>query len=87
MHEIPCIVVASTNPIPIPIPIHMKSEHKAETAYVLAYNQASEALEAIHQMIHDLPAPEGEIAIDWSHVAEMARIAAQLKDLLPEEEN
>lgn len=55
---------------------------KAETAYIETYTRAMAALKAIEEMIHDKPAPEGDVKIDWGHVGDMARIASQLEDIL-----
>jgi hypothetical protein len=54
---------------------------KQETAYIAAYDRAIAALEAITNDIHDGPAPDGQVAITWANVADMARFARQLEEI------
>ncbi len=56
----------------------------AEAAYIEAYRRTMEAMEALKTMIHDNPAPEGEVKINWAHVGDMLRIATALEEILPE---
>ncbi len=62
----------------------MKSTQKAEAAYIAAQQRAMEALKKVQNMLQDFPAPEGEITINWGHVGDMLKIAAELEDILPE---
>lgn len=64
----------------------MTSQQKATASYLEAYKRAMKALKDVENMIHDNPAPEGEVEIDWRNVGDMLRIAAALEDLLPEGE-
>jgi hypothetical protein len=57
----------------------------AEKSYLRAYERAMTALRAVENMIHDNPAPEGDIQIHWGHVGDMNRIAAALESILPED--
>ena len=61
----------------------MNSKQKASAAYLEAYARAMKALKDVENMIHDNPAPEGEVAIHWGHVGDMLRIASELEDILP----
>jgi len=54
----------------------------AEQARANAYARAMRALAAVDAMIHDQPAPKGEIEIHWGHVGDMNRIAAALEELV-----
>ena len=57
----------------------------AEKSYLKAYNRAMAALRAVENLIHDQPAPEGDIQIHWGHVGDMNRIASALESILPED--
>ena len=57
----------------------------AATAYVEAYAKAMRALKDVENFIHDQPAPDGEIKIDWGNVGDMNRIVEMLKEILPED--
>lgn len=63
----------------------MNSKEKASAHYLSAYFRVMKALDDVEKMIHDQPAPGGEIEFHWGHVAEMLRIAAELEDILPED--
>ena len=65
----------------------MKTSAKetAESAYIAAYDRAMQALKDIESMIHDNPAPGGDIRITWGNVGDMARIAHELESILPED--
>jgi hypothetical protein len=54
----------------------------AEQARQNAYLRTMRALNAVKDLIHDQPAPEGEIEIHWGHVGDMNRIAAALEELV-----
>ena len=51
----------------------------AQNRYQKAYRDALAALAAVSHAIHDLPAPGGEIEINWGHVGDMIRIATDLR--------
>jgi hypothetical protein len=57
---------------------------KAEQTYLENYNRARAAIRKIEEMIHDMPAPEGEVKILWTHVGDMGHVADQLESILPE---
>jgi hypothetical protein len=57
---------------------------KAEAVYIENYNRARAALRKIEEIMHDMPAPEGDIEILWTHVGDMGHIADQLNAILPE---
>jgi hypothetical protein len=61
------------------------SKQKASATYLEAYARAMKALKDVENMIHDNPAPEGEVEIHWGHVGDMLRIASNLEDILPED--
>jgi hypothetical protein len=63
----------------------MNSQQKASAAYLESYARAMKALKDVENMIHDNPAPEGEVEIHWGHVGDMLRIASALEDILPED--
>lgn len=60
------------------------AQEKANAAYLAAYARAMKALKDVENMIHDQPAPDGEVGINWCHVGDMLRIAAELEEILPE---
>lgn len=55
--------------------------NEAEERYLAKYNEAQALIEKIQNRIHDLPAPEGEVPIDWGHFGDMARIVDQLREI------
>jgi len=61
------------------------SQQKATAAYLEAYYRAMKALTDVENMIHDNPAPEGEVEIHWGNVGDILRIASELEDILPED--
>jgi hypothetical protein len=58
---------------------------KASEKYLEAYARVMKALQDVENMIHDNPAPDGDIEIHWGHVGDMLRIAAQIEEILPED--
>ena len=62
----------------------MTSQEKAESAYLEAYKRAMQAIRDIESMLHDHPAPEGDLVINWGNVGDMLRIASELEDIFPE---
>ena len=63
----------------------MSKQITADQAYTEAYARVLKAIEAVEAMVHDLPAPEGEIKINWAHVGTMNHIATQLEQLAENE--
>jgi hypothetical protein len=59
-----------------------QTKETAEQAYTRAYNTAMANLKKIEEMIHDMPAPGGETKINWGNHGDMAKIAAELGDIL-----
>jgi hypothetical protein len=53
---------------------------QTQIAYATAYERVQAALMKLDEAIHDLPAPDGETAIDWSHVGSMNHIAAMIDE-------
>ena len=49
-----------------------------EEQYQAAYRRAMNALKAIDEAVHDMPAPESE-GVTWGSVADMQRIATDLE--------
>ena len=52
-----------------------------ETKYLAAAQRALAALRAVENKIHDMPAPCGEIPINWGHFGEMMRIVHNLEEI------
>lgn len=60
-----------------------KSAHATYLAsYLSAYERAKKALQAVETFIHDLPAPEGKIEINYGYVGDMNHIAEQLEQIV-----
>lgn len=60
----------------------MTSKENREMQYLAAYRRTQQAIKAINDAIHDLPAPENEEAeVGWAHVGEMLRFAAELEEI------
>jgi hypothetical protein len=57
------------------------NEKRTETAYLKAYNRAMTAIKDLEAAIHDLPAPGGEIQINWAHVGSMSHYAQEIEEL------
>jgi hypothetical protein len=53
---------------------------QTQIAYAAAYERVQAALMKLDKAIHDLPAPDGETAIDWGHVGSMNNIAAMIEE-------
>ncbi len=62
----------------------LTQKQKVAAAYLQAYTRAMKALKDVENSIHDNPAPDSEIQIDWAHVGDMNRIASSLEAILPE---
>lgn len=58
-----------------------KERQIPEVAYLNYYRRAMAAIQAIQNKIHDLPAPDGEIAINWAHVGDIGKIATDLEEV------
>lgn len=59
----------------------VKKNAEAEARYLQKYNQAQDLIAKIQERIHDMPAPDGEVAIDWGHFGEIARLVDQLREI------
>lgn len=56
--------------------------HSAEDAYVAQHAEAAALLEQLQEALFDLPAPDGEIPINWAHVGTVAELRRQLAEAL-----
>lgn len=54
----------------------------AEDAYVAHHAEAAALLEQLQEALFDLPAPDGEIPINWAHVGTVAELRRQLAEAL-----
>lgn len=54
----------------------------AEDAYVAHHAEAAALLEQLQEALFDLPAPDGEISINWAHVGTVAELKRQLAETL-----
>jgi len=52
-----------------------------ESRYFSAAERALAALRAVENKIHDMPAPGGEMPINWGHFGDMMRIVEQLEEI------
>ena len=59
-----------------------KPQLKAEAAYENAHLVAQDLLERIREQLFDLPAPEGEVRIDWAHVGTVTEVNHRLAELV-----
>ena len=54
----------------------------AQDAYLEKHTEALKLLEQLQQALFDLPAPDGEVAINWAHVGTVAEVKRQLAETL-----
>lgn len=54
----------------------------AQDAYLESHTEALGLLEELQQALFDLPAPDGEVAINWAHVGTVAEVRDQIKRTL-----
>jgi hypothetical protein len=59
----------------------MTNQQRIQAAYLAAYQDAMARLKNIERKIHDMPAPDSEIALDWGRVGDMSRIVEQLSEI------
>jgi hypothetical protein len=52
----------------------------AEIAYAKQHAAAAALLAQLQEALFDLPAPDSDTKIDWSHVGSLAEINRQLKE-------
>jgi hypothetical protein len=53
-----------------------------EEAYLEQHTQAAHLIQQLGEAIFDLPAPDGDVAIDWGHVGSVAELNRQLSAAL-----
>lgn len=58
-----------------------KPRLEAEAAYENAHLVANDLLERIREQLFDLPAPGGELRIDWAHVGTVAEVTHRLAEI------
>jgi hypothetical protein len=54
----------------------------AQDAYLAQHTKAAALLQELEEALFDQPAPDGEIAIDWSHVGSVTELNRQLENAL-----
>lgn len=54
----------------------------AEDAYVAYHAEAAALLVQLQEALFDLPAPDGEIPINWAHVGTVVELKRQLAEAL-----
>lgn len=54
----------------------------AEDVYIVTHSQALELLQRIEGAMFDLPAPDDETPINWTHVGTVAELKRQLTEAL-----
>ena len=58
-------------------------ERSAEEAYMTRHSECLSELDRIRQYLFDLPAPGGDVPINWSHVGEVGLVLDDLREVLP----
>jgi len=58
----------------------MKKE--IQTAYLNAYNDIQSLIQDLQNKLHDMPAPDSDIKLDWGHVGDMRKIKSELQEIL-----
>jgi len=58
----------------------MKNE--IQTAYLNAYNDIQSLIQDLQNKLHDMPAPDSEIKLDWGNVGDMRKIKSELQEIL-----
>lgn len=58
----------------------MSKPNDPEREYTLLHAECLGILKDIQDALQDLPAPEGEIKIDWTHVGSLQEIRRQLRE-------
>lgn len=53
-----------------------------EDAYVQRHASAIALLQSIQGKLMDMPAPDGDVQINWAHVGSVAHVDEQLKEIL-----
>ena len=59
-----------------------KQRLEAQPAYESAHMVATDLLGRINELLGDLPAPDGEIAINWTHVGSLAEVNHRLASIV-----
>jgi hypothetical protein len=59
-----------------------KPHLQAEAAYENAHIVATNLLDRIRDLLQDLPAPEGEVVINWAHVGSLAEVNNRLSSVV-----
>ena len=59
-----------------------RENQTAEDAYMNAHQTVQAAVERIGELLFDLPAPDSEVAINWSHVAELNEVNTRLSRVI-----
>jgi len=54
----------------------------AEEAYLERHTQAAHLIQQLGEAIFDLPAPDGDVTINWGHVGSVAELNSQLSTAL-----
>lgn len=59
-----------------------KQKIEAEPAYETGHMIATDLLARINELLQDMPAPGGEIQINWAHVGTINHVNAKLSDII-----
>ena len=59
-----------------------KPRLEAQPAYESAHMVATDLLGHIAELLQDLPAPDGEVVINWGHVGSLAEVNHRLASIV-----
>ena len=65
------------------VPSNPQPDKSAEEAYTTRHSECLAELDRIRQYLFDLPAPGGDVPINWSHVGEVGLVLDDLREVLP----
>ena len=59
-----------------------KQRLEAQPSYESAHMVATDLLAHIGELLQDLPAPDGEVVINWAHVGSLAEVNRRLASVV-----
>ncbi|MEN6507123.1 MAG: hypothetical protein ABFD92_21510 [Planctomycetaceae bacterium] len=59
-----------------------KPKLEAQPAYESAHMVATDLLAHIGELLQDMPAPDGEVTINWGHVGSLAEVNGKLAEII-----
>lgn len=65
------------------VPSNPQPAKSAEEAYMTRHSECLAELDRICQDLFDLPAPGGDVPINWAHVGDVGRVLEQLREVRP----